>query len=383
MNAAKERAEEAGRRYERLASLLRVDPDNEGLYRQCVDSAIEAGRYAEAVELADARLVRKGDDAMALFDRATGLIGQRSYRAALEALAGLREANAASPAVQFNKALCHYCLQEYEQARGYLESCYAQGMRDVGVLRLLVSSYHHVGMLDEAVEIAKNNEAPAKTDAALAGVYALMYLDADDAMRAARWAATALQLNPKSIDGRVTQATLLTARVQTDKARAMLEDVLEDAPQTGRAWLGLGTLDLLARDLPAAKQRLQRGLELMPTHVGSWHVLAWAQMLAGEIDEAQRNFEHALEMDRNFAETHGGLAAIAAIRGESERARQLIEVALRLDPECLSARFAESLLMRRAGDATGADKLVFDTVADLSTKDSSALSQLLAKARKH
>ena len=120
----------------------------------------------------------------------------------------------------------------------------------------------------------------------------------------------------------------------------------------------------------------------MPTHVGSWHVLAWAQLLSGELDAAEENFNRALDLDRNFAETHGGLASVAAIRGEKTKAEHLIDVALRLDQDCLSAKFAQSVLVGNAGDSAKARQNILDTAATLSAKDGSALSRLLSRAAK-
>lgn len=366
----------------RLQKLLQADPTNVPLRRQCVDLATEAGKFEIIVQLADTMLAARPSDAGALFDKATGLIGQRSYRQALEVLRQVEAPAASDSAVQMNMALCCYCLGDFESAKRYLDACYTGGLRAPGMLRMLVSACHHLGLMDEALSIARENEAAAGTDAALAGVYALLYLDADDVVRASKWAKTALQLNPKSVDGRVTEATLLTARMQTDRARELLEGVVDDAPATGRAWIGLGMLALLGKQIDEAKQHLRRGLELMPGHVGSWHVLGWAQLVSGELNPAESTFQHALELDRNFAETHGALATLAAVRGEIQHANALIEVALRLDRECLAARFAQAVLTGRSGNPALAQSLVLDIVGGLAAKDGSALSKVLLKTNK-
>ena len=63
------------------------------------------------------------------------------------------------------------------------------------MLFMLVRSHHYLGQLDEGVTLSKQNPEPASGDAALAGAYALLFMDADDAGSAARWAATALRLD--------------------------------------------------------------------------------------------------------------------------------------------------------------------------------------------
>lgn len=366
----------------RLLSLQAIDPQNQALRRQCVDLAASLGKFDVVIGLAEAALAADAADALAGFDLATGRIGQRNYRAALDILEELERQVGRDMAVRMNRALCHYCLGEYASALPLLQDCYGAGMRNASALRLLVSTLHHLGELDEALKMVGSNVEPAQGDGPLAGVYALLYLDCGDSLNAARWAKVALAANPRSIDGRITQATLDTERMQLDAARGMLQGVIDDAPDNGRAWVGMGALSMLANDLAAAKQQLARGVELMPGHVGSWHVLAWAQLMSGELGEAQRNFEAALEADRNFAESHGGLAVVAAMRGERERAQHLIAVALRLDPASLSAKFAAALLAGHA-DPARAQSIIRDTVQGLGSASGSALSQLLTKMTRH
>jgi hypothetical protein len=85
-------------------------------------------------------------------------------------------------------------------------------------------------------------------------------------------------------------------------------------------------------------------------------------------------------LNRNFAETHGGLASIAALRGDREGAERGIEVGLRLDPACLSAQFARSVLISRAGDPAAGNRLIKQTLAKLSPGDGGLLSRVIEQA---
>jgi tetratricopeptide (TPR) repeat protein len=366
-------------RLQRLLALRREDPQNVLLYRDCVATALQSAAFDVVVQLAQEQLQLGSDPWAARFDWASGLIGQRDYAGALLQLEHLPISAHQHPGVLLNRGLCHHCLGQYEQARTPLETCYGQGDRSPGLLRLLLSTLHHLGLLRQALPIAQAAAPLATTDAALAGVLALLYLDADDAVKARQWARAALQLHPGSVEGRVVQATLLTARLQKDRARGMLEEVVAEFPETARAWLGLGALALLDQDLVRAKLHLQRSLELMPQHVGSWLVLGWAHLMSGELPAAQQVFEQALELERNFAEIHGSLAAVAALRGDGPRAQSLLQVARRLDPECPSAVFAEAMLHAHAGDPAQAQRMVAERIASLGQGDSSPLAQLLTQ----
>ena len=373
-------AGELAQKLSQLKEFSRADPDNQRLARECIDLALQTGDYAFALDRLDRVLAGSPQDLQARFDRATALIGQRQYAVAVAALNGILQDKPELTAARINLGLCHYCLARYAEARVALDAAYSAGDRSAQLLRLLVSSYHHLGLLDQALELADANSQQAMTDPALAGVYALAYLDAGQTSKAARWMTKALAGNPDSVDGLTVQATLNAARMLTAHAKEQFERVLQLAPNNGRAWVGLGTLALLQRDLPLAKSHLERGVELMPGHVGSWHVLAWTHLISGDLGAAQKLFEHSLALNRNFAETHGGLASVAALRGDTAAAERAIKLALGLDPACLSAQFARSILIARAGDTAGASRLIKEKVSTLSPGDGSLLSRTIEEA---
>jgi tetratricopeptide (TPR) repeat protein len=363
---------------ERLRMLLAADPGNERLRQRCAQVAAEAGDYETLLELAEQRLRAAPADAEALFHEATALLGLRRLTEALRPLETLEAARPDDAAVLRNLGLCRYALRDYSAARGPLERAYAAGERSADLVRLLASTYHHVGEIEKAVEIAAANVDAARGNGALAGVFALAFLDGDDAAHAARCAALALKENPRSIDGLIVQGTLRLGQLETSAAVEQFSTVVELAPENARAWIGLGTAALLNKDLPTAKTALRRGLEHMPGHVGSWHVLAWTELVSGDLAEARRLFERSIELDRNFSESHGGLAAVAALGGDRATAQREIEVANRLDPDCLSAKFAQSVLLQAAGDPKAARELVQSTIAGLADQPKTPLAEYLA-----
>lgn len=369
--------QEATARLERLKAMLQSDPANLKLRRQCIDLALQAGDYQFVHDQVGATLATSPGDRQAVFDRGSALIGQREFRSAIQVLSVLNDRQPPIPAAWVNLGLCHFCLSEHAEARTYLDAAYEAGDRSPGLLRLLIPTYHHLGLLDEAVAIADQNPHAIAADSALAGSCALLYLDADRPEPSERWAREALALNPNSVDALTSLATLHASKMETGEAKTMYERVLEIAPNTARAHIGLGTLAMLASDFVTAQSELTRGLELLPGHVGSWHVLGWTYLLTGKLAEAERVFQQALELDRNFAETHGALASLAAMKGDRAGAHRGIDVALRLDSHCLSAQFAQSVLFGQSGDPAAARRIIRKTVAGLSPKDGSTLARIL------
>src|SRR5262245_19828129 len=124
-------------RFQRLESLSRLDPGNAQLARACVEAALQAQAYNFVLERAETQLAIQPADLAALFDKASSLIGLRDYR---EAAAILRDVLALQPqivAANINLGLCHYCLEEFTEARVPLDAAYAAGDRSAGLLRLL------------------------------------------------------------------------------------------------------------------------------------------------------------------------------------------------------------------------------------------------------
>lgn len=366
-----------------LLTLLRADAANVGLLRECVGRAFAERRFDVARELLDLRLAQSPADPMALFDAATLDIAEGNHAGAANILGHLAASGHRHPGVLINLGLCKYLLNDFDAARVSLQEAYAAGERSAGLLRLLVSSLHHVGSIDEAVEIAEQNPAPAQSDAALGGVYALVYLDADRALPAARWAKSSLQLNPNGVDALVVEGTLQIAGMRVGEAERNFKHALEIAPNTGRAWLGLGTLALLARDPANAKNLFDKALESLDQHVGTWHMLAWTHLTSGDLDAARTAFERALELNRNFAESHGGLAAVAAMSGNRAEAERSLEIARRLDPESLAAKLAGALLAANAGDAGAVNRLIAETATAMGSNANNALGRVLTMSAKN
>jgi tetratricopeptide (TPR) repeat protein len=335
-------------RLERLVPLLRSEPDNLPLHRECVELAMAGGDFARALELVDARLTRHPAEAEALFARSNVLIGLKRYGEAVEILKSLEQQGIAQQAVLKNLATCHYLLHQFENSRAYARQLLAAGDKSAGTLHLLIGSLHHLGEMDEAVQLADEHADVAATDGLLAGSCAMVYVDTEQVAKAARFAAIALARNPDSLDGLTAQATINAVELNTDQALRQYSRIIELAPNSGRAWLGLGMLATLAQDFMKARELLSRATELMPKHIGSWHSRAWAHLFSGDMAGAEQHFTTALELDRNFAESHGAMAAMLAMKGDRAGAEREIEIAERLDRSGMTVQFARAVLLSQA-----------------------------------
>jgi tetratricopeptide (TPR) repeat protein len=368
-------------RLARLESLLSADPENLPLRRECIGLAMQGGEFGRALGLIEARLARHPGDSEALFARANALMALKQFPDAIAILKGLEEQGVARVAVMQNLATCHFALGQYENVRAYGERLIAAGEKSADVLQLTIAALHHLGEMESALKIADENAEAAAIHGRLAGTCAMVYLDTSKEREAARFAAVALAQNPDSLDGLLVQATLAGANLDSDQAFHQYSRVLELAPDSGRAWLGLGMLATLAQDFGRARELLERATQFMPGHVGSWHALAWAHFFGGDVGGAEKHFAHALELDRNFAESHGAMAAMLAIRGERAEAEREIEIAERLDRKGMTSQFARALLLGKQDPEAGRQFLrnnVRLMSRQLSARPREVLDQLLS-----
>lgn len=361
----------------RLATLRRflsAEPGNARLRRDVVDTAVAAGEFDYVRELAEQRLASAPADAEAQFDRATALIGLRDYTGALAALQLL---DATIPGVRFNSGLCLFMLERHAEALPFFAAGYEAGERDPMQLRFHVQTLHHLGEVDAAVAIANDNPQAISSDAALAGSCALALLDAGDTERSAQCARIALAASPDNVDALVSMGVVHGIGFDMERSRAAFEHVLGLQPENARALVGLGGLAMTTGNFSAAIPYLERGIERMPEHIGSRQTLGWAYLFSGQTDAAEKVFQQALELNHNFCESHGCLAVVAAMRGDRATAERGIEVAERLDRNCLSSKYARSLLMQ---DRDGARTYLADVIAKIPGQGPK-FAELLRQAR--
>ena len=116
----------------------------------------------------------------------------------------------------------------------------------------------------------------------------------------------------------------------------------------------------------------------MPDHIGTWHGLAWLQILSGDLLAAEASFGKALAIDRNFGDTHGGLAVVAALQGRTDECRRMIRRALGLNPRSFPARYAESLLLAKAGDREKSADIVRQLLTSAPSDGGASVEVLVA-----
>jgi tetratricopeptide (TPR) repeat protein len=240
-------------------------------------------------------------------------------------------------------------LRQWDTARTLIDAGLQAHPGEAGLLMLRARCLHHLGRLSEAILACRNCLVVNAEDDEAHGLLALLFYDQQRNEDAAEHVESALRLNPQQREALLTAASIQTDSREYDAARATFGTLLRAHPGCGRAWLGMGMIDLVNLQTEAALRALELAATYMPEHIGTWHVLAWTHILRGNVLSAGVAFDRALLLDRNFAETHGGLAVIACLEGREADARESIKRATRLDSQGLSAQYARMLLFQRHG----------------------------------
>lgn len=216
-------------------------------------------------------------------------------------------------------------------------------------LLLRARCLHHMGRRADAIADCRLALASMPDDADTNGLMALLLQEQGCGAEACGAIEAALRADPRQPDALLAQGLIQSDAQDFDAAQRSFDTLLSSHPTSGRAWSGVGMAQLAHMQLDAAEHAFEQATTHMPEHIGSWHMLAWLRILRRDVDAAARAFERALTLDRTFGETHGGLAVTDALQGRDADARAGIRRALRLDPQAMSARYAELILLRRAG----------------------------------
>jgi tetratricopeptide (TPR) repeat protein len=329
-----------------LLKLLARDTGNLTLRTAAIREACDVGCWDTARGLIDAGLLAHPAQAELL--AFSGLIHLKAlrYRDAEEAFSAAQAQGVNTQDMQYDLAYAQFMQKRYSDALARLLP--VTGSSPAALL-LRARCHHHLGRREEAIADCERHLTATADDADAHGLLALVLYEQNQRDRAHEHARQALGRNPQQLEAMLARACLLADSRQDEAARRAFDSLLEAYPRCGRAWLALALLELAQMHLEGAKRASELAAAQMPDHIGTWHVLAWIEVMLGNVPAANDALHRALAVDRNFGETHGGLAVIAALQGRDADARWCIRRALRLDQQSVAARYAELLLLQRAG----------------------------------
>jgi Tfp pilus assembly protein PilF len=142
-------------------------------------------------------------------------------------------------------------------------------------------------------------------------------------------------MDPK--DGMALYAKLQEARQlaqtgQWERSRALLEDMLQTAPENVTARNVLAFTAVRGGDLYEAERQYLESLAHQPRQHRVLGALGAIALRRDDLAEAERRFREALDLAPTYVEAMGNLGFVAAVRGDDAGAEAWYERALAADP---------------------------------------------------
>lgn len=367
----------------RLERFRAGDPHNPHLLADVADLHIKLGAYQTARELLQGGLVSAPDHPALIFCSATLAIATADYSQAIESLERLLAAGNDAPVVRYNLAYALLMSARPADAKAQLELIDATAPSVPARDLLLARACHHVGDIENAIAAAKRHLERNPEDIEAQGLLALFYLDGGDDVAAKEWAEKTLVHDSSNRDALIALGSAALNVQDIDQASGIFERTVQSHPQSGRGWMGKGLVSMASQNLREAREELKKATTYMPNYIGLWNSLGWCELLLNDLAAARQSFEKALALDRTFGEVHGELAVVAFLEGKTEEAEVSLKRALRLNPGSFAARFAQSLMLAKAGKAQEAGAVLQKVFAAEILEGKGTLQELVRRLQKN
>jgi len=232
-----------------------------------------------------------------------------------------------------DRAEHHLYARDFERAVAELRRILGRDRTNRAALVDLAKALGELGRYDEAVEAAGRALALHPEDPDLHLTLAGLEAARGRPQRALEALDTTLSLDPRSVDAKVEKARLLLrgAREGEDareaaEARALLEEVLAEDPDHGRAQvLWAEEVEAAAGDLAAAEARLREVTAREPFLAEGWRALGRVRERAGDRDGAKSAYREGLERQPRDPGLLTLLGLLLAEGGSGEDAREAAE----------------------------------------------------------
>ncbi|MEK6789604.1 MAG: tetratricopeptide repeat protein [Pseudomonadota bacterium] len=363
-------------RLTRLLGFLARDPGNLRLLQEALSLVIASGDSQQARQLIEHIEAHPIEDATVWAQMAHLQLLLRNFAAAGEYGDKAIQAGISHPAVLLNTAYGHFYSGHYDTCAAILAKLTAQDDASADTLILHARALHHLALPEQAEPLVMRALQRDPEHVEAKGLLALLLHERDRNDTALHLAHEVLAHDPNQLDALLACGSVHVEQSNMAAARKAWRHTVAVHPTCGRAWSGLAQVEFHELEFADAEEHLKTAVTYMPDHIGTWHLLAWIYILRGDSAQARSALEQSYALDRTFGETHGGLAVVDVLDGKLEAAQLGIRRALKLNPDGMSARYAEMLMLQKAGKPEEAQALV-QQVLDRQAPGSSQSGRML------
>lgn len=342
----------------RYEQYLQLDPKNATLWVAFGDVLHRENALDRAESAFQRALGIQPDNSIAKARIAAVAISRHQFERAESILRELIAAGEQDHAVLFNLALSLYYQRRFDDALEVFEQV-AGISRSVDARYHLLSCLHNLNRLGEAIDRGEQflRRSPS---AEVEGLLALILMDEGRMEEAVARAQAVARSQPDNADAAAVLSTHALENQEMGEAGEHLQVLTAKEPRNLRGWQGLALIELHGQRHSEALRYLERARECDPNNTGTLTTIGWTHLTAHDYGNAERTFRAGLQVDRNDAELHGGLASALVMLRQFDEARQEVTRARRLDSNCFGAAFAESVLLRLAGNEQRSTQVMAD-----------------------
>lgn len=145
------------------------------------------------------------------------------------------------------------------------------------------------------------------------------------------------------------EAEMLLLRGDSEQARQLYEQLVQDEPKSPKLWNELGVTRHQAGDIEGAERAYRHALDIDPEYALAWNNLAVARHHRGDAHEAESAFRAALAHGRAIADVQRNLGLMLARAGRIEHSLEAYRRAIETDPGLAVAHAGYGISLMEAG----------------------------------
>lgn len=342
-----------GRRGEARTALKEITaaaPDYLPAWRRLGELALAEGKFEEAGRAAAVVLKKKPSDLDALLLTGRIHLAKRDTVLAVERFRKVVSLEPKSAPAHHQLALAHLQAGNVQQARSELRETLKLAPNFLEASLLLSQLDIQSGAVRLAIDDLERLIARRPDALAAYGLLVTAHLAARDPIRAATSARALTEAAPRAPRGPYLLGVALLAQGKRTEAREQFAHALALSPEFLEPLSQLVSLDLAARQLDVALERVTKQMTIVPGSAAHQMLLSQVHVARNEPGAAENALLKAAELDPRLTGPYLRLGQLYAQTGRHQEALAKLTEAQRINPQDLGLLMARGIIHELTGD---------------------------------